>query len=212
MGTCPIITGPEILHTWFLPTIHRNIIFAVLEKNEDKEGAEKLRGILTVARKNKQALKEVTSRPLDGETPLIVAVRKRKVHCADVLLCEGAKIEDNAKGEDCLHIACANGDLDMVKLILRHSGEIKEKESGYPVNIAVRGGNNSIVEVLLSNEAKIQEDSNTEHLLLTAINNNDSRVVITLLDRILKMKHSSIKAHMPEFKHGIIHTIVNQTL
>ena len=102
ISDCPIF--PCCLTSLLSPIIHRSTIFAVLENNHDEEGAKKLEEFFRVASQNKESSKIIASRPLNGETPLIFALKKNKSRCAIVLIHNGADISENIHKEHAFRI------------------------------------------------------------------------------------------------------------
>ena len=152
---CPLF--PCCLTSALSPIIHRTLIFTVLDKNGDAEGAEKLKEIFDAVNKNEENVQTIASRPLQGETPLMICVKENKTECATVLLTNGAKIEENSAGEYPINIACGTKDVNMMKVLLDNGGEIKEDKSGeYPVNISFENKDMDMLKVLLDNGGEIK--------------------------------------------------------
>jgi hypothetical protein len=103
ISDCPIF--PSCLTSLLSPIIHRSTIFAVIENNQDEEGARKLEEFFRVASQNKESARIIASRPLNGETPLIFALKKDKNRCAIVLIHNGADISENIHREHAFRIA-----------------------------------------------------------------------------------------------------------
>ena len=209
---CPLF--PCCLTSALSPIIHRNLIFTVLDKNEDEEGAKKLKEIFSVASQNEENLQTIASRPLQGETPLTVSVKKSKPNCATGLLRNGSKIENNSVGEYPVNIAVRKKDVNMVKVLLAKGGVIKEDKSGkYPANIAVRNKDIDMVKFLLVNGAVIKTDSTGEHPVKDALTNFDQEMLNILL-RSIEFFDEKTKTHLlnSESKFGTIQAIVKQTL
>ena len=175
------------------PTIHRNLIFTILERNQDKKGAEKLSKILTVINNNEDTLETTTSRPLEGETPLISCTKQRKVSFAEVLLANGAKVEKNEAGEHPLNIAVMNRDKAIVELLLAHGALIKaDKDENHPINIAVKNRDVEILRLLLENCAEFPKFKNEEHPINITVKNKDVETLTVLQEHGVAIQEDAV--------------------
>lgn len=92
-----------------------------------------------------------------GYTAMHTAVSLGNIDIAEFIICKGC--DENAKtidGKSNLHVACLNGQLDMVDWILsrnkQHLNELDE-HSRTPLYYAVMGGNLKMIQTLLKNGA-----------------------------------------------------------
>ena len=192
--SCPMF--PCCLTSALSPIIHRTLIFTVLDKNGDEEGAQKLKEIFDVVNKNEENLQKIASRHLQGETPLIISIKEHKPKCATVLLNNGAKIEENRAGEYPVNIAVRNKDIDMLKVLLANGGKIKEDKSGlYPVNIAIRNMDIDTMKLLLANGGEIKEDKSGEYPVNISVRNKDIDMVKFLLVKGGEIKKDTSGEH-----------------
>lgn len=108
-----------------------------------------------------------------GYSPLHIAATNNRVNIVKKLLEQGALADfrsNNAERKTAMHLAVIKGHLEVVKLLLHYHADmcIYDRRSDYsywdrdqrnylPLDYAVAGGNNEMIEVLLNNEAVLQE-------------------------------------------------------
>lgn len=93
-----------------------------------------------------------------GNAPLHYAAIYRQLEFAELLLQNGAEVNiQNISGKTtALHISSDKGDLEMVKLLIKHKAdiELEDNKSLFSLFVAAQNGNVSIVKLLLQNGAK----------------------------------------------------------
>ena len=146
---CPLFPWPKFLASQLTPIIHRDIIFKTLESNHGARGSVKMTKMFTAACKDQETLKILTSRQLQGETPLGFCAKNSKVDCANVLLNNGAKIEENDLGEHPLTVAVNNDASDMVEILMDKIMDMDDKEIKKNMGETKRGILNVVVDQTL---------------------------------------------------------------
>lgn len=90
----------------------------------------------------------------DGNTALHLAVEERRRDCARLLLANGARtnVGNSREGDTPLHMAAANGDENMVKLLLHKGGiaskEVRNKQGKTAFDVAVENGHSRLFDAL----------------------------------------------------------------
>ncbi len=105
----------------------------------------------------------------DGESPLILAVRRSNLMIAELLLAAGAKTDiADADGVRPLHIAADHGDLFMGKALLKAGAAIDSKTSDgeTALILAARNGKNDFTAMLIEKEADVNAVDNDQHSAL----------------------------------------------
>lgn len=95
---------------------------------------------------------------VDGDVPLIRAIRYKYSGIVDLLICKGAKVKGvhDSKGASPLAIACASNELRTVELILAAVADVNEmmtSEEITALHVAVKESSIEIVELLLKHGA-----------------------------------------------------------
>jgi uncharacterized protein len=108
---------------------------------------------------------------LDQGTMLIIAAREKSNNVASSLL-KLAQVDVNKQtktGETALMLAAFNGDLDLVKALVKRGAQINKPEWS-PLHYAAANGQLSVVEFLVENHAYIDAESpnNTTPLMMAA--------------------------------------------
>jgi uncharacterized protein len=108
---------------------------------------------------------------LDQGTMLIIAAREKSSNVASSLL-KLAQVDVNKQtktGETALMLAAFNGDLDLVKALVKRGAQINKPEWS-PLHYAAANGQLSVVEFLVENHAYIDAESpnNTTPLMMAA--------------------------------------------
>jgi uncharacterized protein len=108
---------------------------------------------------------------LDQGTMLIIAAREKSISVANSLL-KLAQVDVNKEtkaGETALMLAAFNGDLDLVKALVKRGAQIN-KPIWTPLHYAAANGQLSVVEFLVENHAYIDAESpnNTTPLMMAA--------------------------------------------
>jgi uncharacterized protein len=108
---------------------------------------------------------------LDQGTMLIIAVREKSTSVSSALL-KLAQVDVNKQtktGESALMLAAFNGDLDLVKALVKRGAQIN-KPQWTPLHYAAANGQLSVVEYLVENHAYIDAESpnNTTPLMMAA--------------------------------------------
>jgi uncharacterized protein len=108
---------------------------------------------------------------LDQGTMLIIAAREKSVNVASALLkLNQVDVNKEAKnGESALMLAAFNGDLDLVKALVKRGAQVN-KPMWTPLHYAAANGQLSVVEFLVENHAYIDAESpnNTTPLMMAA--------------------------------------------
>jgi ankyrin repeat protein len=90
----------------------------------------------------------------EGDSPLRIAVNVRNTAAVQLLLDAGADINhpDDEFGDTVLHSACADGDCDMVILLLDHGADLSavNGEECMPLHVAADHGHVAVVRMLLN--------------------------------------------------------------
>ena len=105
----------------------------------------------------------------EGETPLILAVRRSNLVITELLLAAGAKTDvADTDGVLPLHIAAGLGDLFVGKALLKAGAGIDEKDSDgeTPLILAARNGRNDFTAMLIEKKADVNEVDNEQHSAL----------------------------------------------
>jgi uncharacterized protein len=108
---------------------------------------------------------------LDQGSMLIIAVREKSTNVANSLL-KLAQVDVNKQtktGESALMLAAFNGDLELVKTLVKRGAQIN-KPQWTPLHYAAANGQLSVVEYLVENHAYIDAESpnNTTPLMMAA--------------------------------------------
>jgi uncharacterized protein len=108
---------------------------------------------------------------LDQGTMLIIAAREKSINVANNLI-KLAQVDVNKEtksGETALMLAAFNGELDMVKALVKRGAQIN-KPMWTPLHYAAANGQLSVVEFLVENNAYIDAESpnNTTPLMMAA--------------------------------------------
>jgi uncharacterized protein len=108
---------------------------------------------------------------LDQGSMLIIATREKSVNVANSLL-KLTQVDVNKQtktGESALMLAAFNGDLDLVKALVKRGAQIN-KPQWTPLHYAAANGQLSVVEFLVENNAYIDAESpnNTTPLMMAA--------------------------------------------
>jgi uncharacterized protein len=108
---------------------------------------------------------------LDQGTMLIIAAREKSTNVSSALL-KLAQVDVNKltkTGESALMLAAFNGDLDLVKALVKRGAQIN-KPMWTPLHYAAANGQLSVVEYLVENHAYIDAESpnNTTPLMMAA--------------------------------------------
>jgi uncharacterized protein len=108
---------------------------------------------------------------LDQGTMLIIAVREKSINVANSLLklTQVNVNKETKNGETALMLAAFNGDLDLVKALVKRGAQIN-KPLWTPLHYAAANGQLSVVEFLVENHAYIDAESpnNTTPLMMAA--------------------------------------------
>lgn len=105
----------------------------------------------------------------EGESPLVLAVRRSNLMIAELLLAAGARPDcADAEGVEPLHIAAEKGDLFIGKALLAAGAEINRKTSDgqTPLILAARNGKNDFTAMLIEMEADVNSVDNDQHSAL----------------------------------------------
>ncbi len=105
----------------------------------------------------------------EGESPLILAVRRSNLMIVELLLAAGAKPGcADADGVFPLHIAAGNGDLFVGKALLKSGAGVNEKTSDgqTPLIVAARSGKNDFTAMLIESGADVNGVDNSRHSAL----------------------------------------------
>lgn len=105
----------------------------------------------------------------EGESPLILAVRRSNLMIAELLLAAGARPDcADAEGVEPLHIAADKGDLFLGKALLAAGAGINRKASDgqTPLILAARNGRNDFTSMLLEMGADVNSVDNDGHSAL----------------------------------------------
>lgn len=105
----------------------------------------------------------------DGESPLMLAVKKSNLVITELLLEAGAKPEcADLNGVMPLHIAAGNGDLFVAKALMKAGAGVDEKtgEGQTPLIVAARNGRNDFTAMLIENGADVNAVDNEQHSAL----------------------------------------------
>lgn len=105
----------------------------------------------------------------DGESPLLLAVRKSNLMIAELLLAAGAKTDiANLDGVYPLHIAAAGGDLFTGKALLKAGAGIDQKtfDGQTPLILAARNAKNDFTAMLIESGADVNAVDNDQHSAL----------------------------------------------
>ena len=217
MAECPII--PCFLKTHLAPIIHRSTIFSILDNHQDDEAAAKIQEVFTVASRQKEKLSNIASRPLLGQTALISSVAQNKTKSAEVLLKNGAAVEENEDGEHPLNIATSNRDSEMVKILLEHGAKIQEDKSGeHPYQISVMNKDEKTQNVFLDNidkpghSIKYFIKSSDHDALKTLLDNGANVEASDIQEAVIKKDDKTIELLMrytTGSHNGIVHSILN---
>jgi ankyrin repeat protein len=119
----------------------------------------------------------------NGRTPLHIASYIGSVPCVEALLGHGASvhIKDNY-GNTSLGFACAQGNQNVVELLIDKGADIKEEEPTFLLHRACQSGNKELVQYLLDKGLDVNvKDKNGRTALFSAIGNY--AVVLLLLER-----------------------------
>jgi uncharacterized protein len=108
---------------------------------------------------------------LDQGSILIIAAREKSINVANSLL-KLTQVDVNKQtktGESALMLAAFNGDLDLVKALIKRGAQIN-KPQWTPLHYAAANGQLSVVEFLVENNAYIDAESpnNTTPLMMAA--------------------------------------------
>lgn len=101
-----------------------------------------------------QRLADPTAVDMDGHTPLIQAVISGQATCVEILVKHSTPkiLEPSAISNDLipLSLACQNGRLDVVRLLLRSGAKVLPNSEGlYPQHLAARAGHADICRLLV---------------------------------------------------------------
>lgn len=114
--------------------------------------------------------KSSVNKPNDeGDSPLMLAVRKSNLVITELLLAAGAKTDlSNADGVLPLHIAADHGDLYVGKALLAAGAGINEKTSDgqTPLILAAQSGRNDFTAMLIEETADVNAVDNDQHSAL----------------------------------------------
>lgn len=105
----------------------------------------------------------------DGESPLILAVRRSNLMIVELLLAAGAKTDcADINGVLPIHIAADNGDLFVGKTLLTAGANINQKnaEGQTPLILAARSGKNDFTAMLIEMGADVNSVDNNQHSAL----------------------------------------------
>lgn len=95
-----------------------------------------------------------------GNRPLDFAVQENFLPIAEMLVTNGANLNEAGKwyGQFPLHIAVRNGNVEGVRLLLRHGANVNSVEinSATPLDFAIMGDSPEIVQLLLTNGAGVK--------------------------------------------------------
>ena len=111
----------------------------------------------------------VNSQNDEGESPLILAVRRSNLMIAEILLAAGARPDcADAEGVEPLHIAAEKGDLFLGKALLAAGAGINRKTSDglTPLILAARNSRNDFTAMLLETGADVNSVDNDGHSAL----------------------------------------------
>ncbi|WWR16708.1 ankyrin repeat domain-containing protein [Lachnospiraceae bacterium JLR.KK008] len=116
--------------------------------------------------KDKESVNKVND---EGETPLILAVRRSNLVITELLLGAGAKPEcADLNGVLPLHIAADSGDLFVAKALIAAGADINTKTTGgeTPLILAARSGRNDFTAMLMEAGADVNAVDNEQHSAL----------------------------------------------
>ncbi len=105
----------------------------------------------------------------DGETPLMLAVKRSNLVITELLLQAGAKPDcADLNGIMPMHIAAENGDLFVAKALLDAGASVdgKTAEGQTPLIVAARSGRNDFTAMLIENSAEVNAVDNEQHSAL----------------------------------------------
>uniref|UniRef100_A0A1Y1MJD6 Uncharacterized protein n=1 Tax=Photinus pyralis TaxID=7054 RepID=A0A1Y1MJD6_PHOPY len=121
----------------------------------------------------------------NGETPLLLALKREKLNTAKLLLAEGADCHEHTS-DSCLHYFAQFGWNEMVSKMLQEGCDvnIKQQDGATPLLFAVQYQNFSTVQLLLSHGADPTSPTTYGRTpLYCAIENNCKRTLKALLDK-----------------------------
>ncbi|KMZ60416.1 hypothetical protein ZOSMA_5G02840 [Zostera marina] len=97
----------------------------------------------------------------DGITPLLSAVAVGSLLCLELLIKAGATTNISAGGASALHIAADNGDIKIIKCLLKGGADpnIADEDGLKPIQVAALKNNQVVVKILLPLTSPIQDIS-----------------------------------------------------
>ncbi|CAC5359841.1 unnamed protein product [Mytilus coruscus] len=118
-------------------------------------------------------------------------------------LAKGIRVNEKyrRKNKRCvLHVVCANGYTNLVKLLLENNAEVdvKDADGSTPLHLACHKGNTRIVSALLHNNANVDvKDSFGKTSVYTACSENNERVLQLLLEKKAVVNQKTISGMTP---------------
>ena len=119
---------------------------------------------------------------MKGESPVIVAARKRNHHVVSTLLQHGARFSDiqNYPFQKLLNVASEKGDLDVVKFAHRKGADLNQEDRNgeTPILLSSRNAHYKIVKYLHENGANLNQEGKVgETPILLASKNAHYKIV-----------------------------------
>ncbi len=121
---------------------------------------------------------------INGETPLMIAIRKGEIELIELLLSHGSNCNHLTKnGRNCLHISCSlnRESTEVVRALLQRGININtaDNEDRKPIYYAIDKGHINIVKALLTQNCAVDNDS-----FILAMEHGLADIVILLLPQI----------------------------
>lgn len=121
---------------------------------------------------------------INGETPLMIAIRKGEIELIELLLSHGSNSNHSTKnGKNCLHISCSlnRESTEVVRALLKRGININAEDTDdrKPIYYAIDKGHINIVKALLTQHCVVDNDS-----FILAMEHGLAGIVILLLPHV----------------------------